>query len=551
MLVKKNDYYSLYFLASGGQRLPDHSDYIKIVPSRGDWNDFGYLSKVDISIFTLKPQREISLKGYIGFLNSEEEKNGKSEFLRRVNKGDNFNSSFQEWNDFFIMLKDMNDYRILVTEFGVNESSKILDFINDVISKKNDANAESIRKKAINTDIFNKSFIRESESYFTFKNASTVLSGVQYEELGNLSQNIRISFANSINEEDVSFTFNFDHEHDLPKRISIIIGENGVGKSKTLREIALAAIKGHDNLVAVVDPEGDNVEERIQISRLIAFSPTNESKSSFPTDIRKNSLIWYKRLSLNRVPKTTLNLNDYIVQLARSNEVIGYNKRWDIFINALNALNSNNDLIIKCSGHNFPFVKLKEINSRGEESRLSLYSEIILSGEPLRLINNECCPLSSGEISFIKFCVQVCLYIENGTLLLIDEPETHLHPSFINKFMSLLDNLLEMTGSSAIIATHSVYLLREVFKEQVTILRRRNDGMVVSEKPRLSTFGANIGNISYFVFGESEPTQILNKVKNNIKRKKMTWEEVESKYSDDFSVNVLTSLRNEMSNKDE
>lgn len=548
MLVKKNDDYSLYFLTSTYQSSPDHGNYIKIVPSRGDWNDFGYLSKVDVSIYIKEYKHEISLKGYIGFLNSEDKRNGKSELIRRVENGENSNSSFKEFNDYFVMLQDMNDYRMLINNFGVSESKKILDFINDVLSKKSDANAESLRKKAINTEVFNKSFIRESESYFTFKNAETVLSGVQYEELGNLSQHLKISYVNKVNEDKVSYTFNFDHDHDLPKRISIIIGENGVGKSQTLREIALAAINGNSNLVAVVDPENDSIEERIQISRLIAFSPTNESKSSFPTDKRKRSLIWYKRLTLNRVAKSTLNLNDYVVQLARNNGVIGYNNRWDIFVAALKVLNENNDLVIKCSGDNSPFVKLNEINFRGEEARLSLYSEIHLSGEPLRLIKDTCYPLSSGEISFIKFCVQVCLYIENGTLLLIDEPETHLHPSFINKFMALLDNLLEMTGSSAIIATHSVYLVREVFKEQVTIIRRRDDGVVVSEKPRLSTFGANIGNISYFVFGESEPTQILNKVKNSIKRKNMTWEDVASKYSEDFSVNVLTSLRNEMDN---
>lgn len=551
MLVKKNDSYSLYFLTSTYQRSPDHNNYIKIVPSRGDWNDFGYLSKVDVSIYNKEYKHEISLKGYIGFLNSEDKKNGKTELIRRVESHEELNSSFKEFNDYFVMLQDMNDYRMLVNNFGVNESKKILDLINDVISKKNDANSEILRKKAINTDVFNKSFIRESESYFTFKNAATVLSGVQYEELGNLSQNIKIRYANRVNNEDVSYMFNFNHEHDLPKRISILIGENGVGKSQTLREIALAAINGTNNLVSVVDPENDNVEERIQISRLIAFSPTNESKSSFPTDKRKRSFIWYKRLTLNRVVKSTFNLNDFIVQLARNNGTIGYNNRWNIFVKALNVMNANNDLVIKCSSGNATFIKLNEINSRGEEARLSLYAEIDLSGEPLRLINDSCYPLSSGEISFIKFCAQVCLYIENGTLLLIDEPETHLHPSFINKFMALLDNLLEMTGSSAIIATHSVYLVREVFKEQVTILKRRDDGVVVSEKPRLSTFGANIGNISYFVFGESEPTQILKKVRENIIRKKMTWDDVAIKYSDDLSVNVLTSLRNEMDNQNE
>ncbi|HGN2272949.1 TPA: hypothetical protein ACKRYS_002741, partial [Proteus mirabilis] len=62
----------------------------------------------------------------------------------------------------------------------------------------------------------------------------------------------------------------------------------------------------------------------------------------------------------------------------------------------------------------------------------------------------------------------------------------------------------------------------------------------------LSTFGANIGNISYFVFGESEPTDVLLRVKNKIIEDKMTWPEVYNKYKDDFSISVLMQLRNEI-----
>ncbi|EPO3751286.1 hypothetical protein ACT93W_002823 [Shigella boydii] len=230
MLVKKNKNYSLYFLITNNQQISDSGNYIKIVPSRSDWNDFGYLSRVEISIFNKKECKDIiSLNGYIGFLNSEEERNGKAELIRRVKKKEESNLKDEGFNDYFVMLQDMNNYRRLVRFFGVNESKYILNFINDVVSKKSDASAENLRKKAISSDIFNKSFIRESESYFTFKNAGTVLSGIQYEELGNLSQHIKISYSNKVNEEDVSYVFNFDHEHDLPKRISIIIGENGVG----------------------------------------------------------------------------------------------------------------------------------------------------------------------------------------------------------------------------------------------------------------------------------------------------------------------------------
>lgn len=68
MLVKKNKNYSLYFLITNNQQISDSGNYIKIVPSRSDWNDFGYLSRVEISIFNKKECKDIiSLNGYIGF----------------------------------------------------------------------------------------------------------------------------------------------------------------------------------------------------------------------------------------------------------------------------------------------------------------------------------------------------------------------------------------------------------------------------------------------------------------------------------------------------
>ncbi|EGD0643630.1 hypothetical protein B6R41_001757, partial [Escherichia coli] len=127
MLVKKNKNYSLYFLITNNQQISDSGNYIKIVPSRSDWNDFGYLSRVEISIFNKKECKDIiSLNGYIGFLNSEEERNGKAELIRRVKKKEESNLKDEGFNDYFVMLQDMNNYRRLVRFFGVNESKYIL-----------------------------------------------------------------------------------------------------------------------------------------------------------------------------------------------------------------------------------------------------------------------------------------------------------------------------------------------------------------------------------------------------------------------------------------
>ena len=88
-------------------------------------------------------------------------------------------------------------------------------------------------------------------------------------------------------------------------------------------------------------------------------------------------------------------------------------------------------------------------------------------------------------------------------MLLCDEPETHLHPNFISDFVSLLDQLLVDTGSFAILATHSAYLVREVPSSQVIILEQQSPGIIEAVQPRLKTLGADIGAISSFVFGDT------------------------------------------------
>ncbi len=70
----------------------------------------------------------------------------------------------------------------------------------------------------------------------------------------------------------------------------------------------------------------------------------------------------------------------------------------------------------------------------------------------------ECKPLSSGQELFFRFALNLSTFIEAGTLVLLDEPENHLHPTFITRLMALLRHVLRSTGSFAVIATHSLLL---------------------------------------------------------------------------------------------
>jgi energy-coupling factor transporter ATP-binding protein EcfA2 len=192
------------------------------------------------------------------------------------------------------------------------------------------------------------------------------------------------------------------------------------------------------------------------------------------------------------------------------------------------------------------FFPLARFRTGGEQVRLERFGLIDLSKEPMRLVDGKALKLSSGEISFLKFAAFVSLEIDNGSLLLFDEPETHLHPNFISEFVTILNSLLSDTGSAAIIATHSVYFLREVFREQISILRLDSEGNIDIQRPRLATFGANIGEISHFVFGEDTPSKLAQELEEKIKAGSMSWEQVMERFQSELSLEFLNRLRREI-----
>ena len=127
--------------------------------------------------------------------------------------------------------------------------------------------------------------------------------------------------------------------------------------------------------------------------------------------------------------------------------------------------------------------------------------------------------------------------------MLLDEPETHLHPNFVSRFVALLDSLLAQTGSAAIVATHSVYFVREVFREQVTVLRVGEEGRIEASAPILRTFGADVGAISYFVFGEDQPSRLASEVRTELLKDNSSWSALYERYRNDLSPEFLNRLR--------
>jgi predicted ATP-dependent endonuclease of OLD family len=70
--------------------------------------------------------------------------------------------------------------------------------------------------------------------------------------------------------------------------------------------------------------------------------------------------------------------------------------------------------------------------------------------------------LSSGHKIVLLTITRLVETVEEKTLVMLDEPESHLHPPLLSAFIRALSELLILRNGVAIIATHSPVILQEL-----------------------------------------------------------------------------------------
>ncbi|RSS34896.1 ABC transporter ATP-binding protein [Streptomyces sp. WAC05858] len=108
--------------------------------------------------------------------------------------------------------------------------------------------------------------------------------------------------------------------------------------------------------------------------------------------------------------------------------------------------------------------------------------------------------LSSGHKVVLLTVTRLVEHVGERTLVIIDEPETHLHPPLLAAFIRVLSGLIADRNGLAIVATHSPVVLQEVPAHCVWKLRRYGDRLA-AERPTIETFGENVGILTHEVFG--------------------------------------------------
>ena len=108
--------------------------------------------------------------------------------------------------------------------------------------------------------------------------------------------------------------------------------------------------------------------------------------------------------------------------------------------------------------------------------------------------------LSSGHAIVLLTMTRLVELVDERTLVILDEPEGHLHPPLLAAFVRSVADLLVKRNGVGLIATHSPVVLQEVPRSCVWKLRRAG-AVAIAERPLIETFGENVGVLTREVFG--------------------------------------------------
>jgi predicted ATPase len=119
---------------------------------------------------------------------------------------------------------------------------------------------------------------------------------------------------------------------------------------------------------------------------------------------------------------------------------------------------------------------------------------IVLS---LKLTDGQQCiefdDLSDGEAQLIQILSMASIYKDSRVLFLLDEPETHLNPSWRTYFHSFVEHTIGITNEKAqlFISAHSPFMVSSLKRNNVYQFRRSDDGLIDMKVAQNETYGAS------------------------------------------------------------
>jgi len=287
------------------------------------------------------------------------------------------------------------------------------------------------------------------------------------------------------------------------RSLSILIGENGCGKSLTLHNMAKEGLQRYSSVIAIATSMYDKFPRR-NVSKKFHYMGSRIGRN-IPRDIVK--------IAIGNLYDEG---NKGFSSIFKVLKYVGYAERIGVEISGINPdfeclLLENNEIdenikeeilyLIKYLMNSFSmfngydgaitWIGINEVgmNSNGEISRLLHLEKTLKKLKILHKIDIHITKdeydlsmniryASSGEQTLIATMVFIASFIDENTLILIDEPENSLHPKWQREYVQTIQDIFSYYQPSIAIATHSPILISGLHKEHnVKIFKSSHEGI--------------------------------------------------------------------------
>lgn len=488
------------------KEIGEESYYLK----EDQWDDYGY--KTTYTLYKINKEGKQEMIGAV--------KIGKIG-LRESGSHIVLPKQFDQLEDVYFSLGQNETYYKNIMELE-EDRAQILKALNDVIY-----NDEIMQKVKIEPS-YSSSLRRDVDNRIESRFKAIVHDNYNYNEFY-FKYIFNIDGLNHANYSTKEIEYKTEHCSTPPTRIHALIGENGSGKTRLLKDIC----KEYCNYV--INGESDKLifhEESYNSSltgiTYMTFSPLD----SLPLDNEMIGAIeeFEDKLLMNHVDINILTFNNS-EQEKHVTSVSEYRKLLD---NVFADKTSLKDFVLTmfhllcvleesgCTFNNtfnstvFKKYYIDEMNL----SEDSLYKELSYKNKTPNTeeyisdiddyddythkfnkhLQESFENMSSGQKAILLLIAQISYSIHDNYLVLLDEPENYMHPPLLSAAIQSLSSLLARHQSMAIIATHSPIVLQEIPKKCVAVYKNY-EGLRRVQRPRIETYGENLGSIISDVYG--------------------------------------------------
>jgi predicted ATPase len=436
-----------------------HEETLNVVVLKWDnWNDYSYYTAFGLDFINEHGQRIKIGSVRIAYFG---QKQGYEQKL--LSQHDRFEKLE---NNYFSLGTDDTYYENL-NKLDEKIRKEILTRLNDI------AYNDSIYQRAISEEVTKVSLLRYiSEDVVTNQYRRMTNGGARLTDF-----NFSYQFPKG-EVEIVPDTINFNvlAEHNPPTNIHVIIGRNGVGKSHLINTMIDSVLAGETDNTGIGKFYFPDKEKTETFSNLVCITFSAFDDFNFH-EKAENSNIKYQYIGIKSMLETKENATAAALFTSSLGLIISTSKhsRWK---NAIEILES--DPIFK--NENFQDL-IEKYNS-----------------DNLMPIKQKFSRLSSGHKIVLLTITKLVEQLQEKSLVIFDEPETHLHPPLLSSFIRAVSTLLLNRNAVSIMTTHSPIVLQEVPRSCV-LKFSRSGHFAKFEKLKIETFGENIGVLTNDIFG--------------------------------------------------